>query len=772
MVIKNIRRLVVVCLGLISLQGVAPASARETLVLAKQSKALYKIVHVGLTSQVEKLALNDLVFYLNKISGAEFAVAAEKQGSSIFVGKSTEFFFEKGFSHLQARDSFSINTKLNADGSRDIFLVGFDSTATAFAVYTFLEDLGCRWFMPGKIGEVIPKTDVLEWPVHQRTEQPDFDFRQIWWAYGGPAETAQLFNEWKLRNKVVYPTVNHGHNLTNSLPPETHFKTHPEYYALVNGVRRTTQICTSNPEVIQLVIDRINDYFDKNPSVLAYSLCPDDNMDFCECEQCQALDVGGMDIYNSEKPVITDRYIQFLNAVARGIQEKHPEKNVSTYAYQNYSTPPIREKIDSNVVIVFTTSVYCAAHGIGDLHCDSRQQMKQDLAGWTKAASEVYIYEYDPVPFNAELPWPVFGARCREMPEYLAMGIRGFSFECHNSWATLAPNFYVSAKMMWDANQDAETILNDFYQKYFGKAGDSMAQFYNSLEKILSLYQKNVEWGQHDFLTIFTPQKLSTCRKAIEAAKKIKSSEIYKERIWAVDLGFEYLENYIELRNSVSQKLSYEKYKQKRGRCEEIIDKLYEKNKDYVLRDVAYEYLRKGLGEIASNQYKDDLGLVANWKVIGPFDNTGNQGHERIFPPENELVFDKNYPGLNGDSVSWQSLENPPWLGKIDFVHFYKESGYACAYAAAFVHSPKKQKVQIRLGSNDSVKMWLNKKLMWDNKIGRGVALDDDIVEVTLPKGESAILLKICNQGSNWGFCFRITDENGDKISGLNFSLE
>jgi hypothetical protein len=210
-----------------------------------------------------------------------------------------------------------------------------------------------------------------------------------------------------------------------------------------------------------------------------------------------------MDTFFIGKPIITDRYIHFLNAVARGIQKKHPGKKVSTYAYVIYSKPPVREKIDPHVVVVFTSSVYCGAHGIGDLGCSSRQEMKRDLAGWTEAASDVYIYDYDPTPYNAELPWPLFGARFREMSDYLAMGIKGFSFESHNSWATLAPNFYVAAKVMWNANLNIDLLMDDYMQHFFAECDGPMSEYYRILEEALSSSSDYVEWGQLMYPRIF-----------------------------------------------------------------------------------------------------------------------------------------------------------------------------------------------------------------------------------------------------------------------------
>ncbi len=161
--------------------------------------------------------------------------------------------------------------------------------------------------------------------------------------------------------------------------------------------------------------------------------------------------------------------------------------------------------------------------------------------------------------------------------------------------------------------------------------------------------------------------------------------------------------------------------------------------------------------------------------IIGPFENTGSRSHESIYPPEKKIDFSATFDiGKNGEVIKWRELHNPQYLGKIDFIPIFKNVGYASAYAAVKVVSPNERKVQFRLGSNDLVKVWLNGKEIWNwnDPSGRLVTLDDDTVDVTLPKGESQILLKVSNLGGNWGFCFRITDKEGNKIPDLQYKLK
>jgi hypothetical protein len=193
----------------------------NSLLLAEKGRSNYDIIQGDQASATELMASSDLAAYLLRISGAKFEIKNQKdQKPAIFVSSKNQSLIKDMFSHLQSPGSFSIRTRRDSTGRINIYLVGYDSTSTAFAVYTFLEDLGCRWFMPGEIGEVVPSAMPLAWQVRERSERPDFSYREIWWSYGGPRETADLFEKWKLCNKVAFPQVQHRHNLTRTVPPE------------------------------------------------------------------------------------------------------------------------------------------------------------------------------------------------------------------------------------------------------------------------------------------------------------------------------------------------------------------------------------------------------------------------------------------------------------------------------------------------------------------------------------------------------------------------
>ena len=54
--------------------------------------------------------------------------------------------------------------------------------------------------------------------------------------------------------------------------------------------------------------------------------------------------------------------------------------------------------------------------------------------------------------------------------------------------------------------------------------------------------------------------------------------------------------------------------------------------------------------------------------------------------------------------------------------------------------------------------------------MGRWIAVDTDVVPVTLKAGENTILVKICNEELRWGFYMRVTDEDGKPYNDLKIN--
>ncbi len=81
------------------------------------------------------------------------------------------------------------------------------------------------------------------------------------------------------------------------------------------------------------------------------------------------------------------------------------------------------------------------------------------------------------------------------------------------------------------------------------------------------------------------------------------------------------------------------------------------------------------------------------------------------------------------------------------------------AYAWTEFNVPERKSAFLGIGSDDSVKAWLNGKLVHEHWASRGVRIDDDLVPVELQPGTNRLLLKIQNGYGKWGFACRVLSE-------------
>jgi hypothetical protein len=160
--------------------------------------------------------------------------------------------------------------------------------------------------------------------------------------------------------------------------------------------------------------------------------------------------------------------------------------------------------------------------------------------------------------------------------------------------------------------------------------------------------------------------------------------------------------------------------------------------------------------------------IEETWKICGPFRDFKRSGFDHIFPPENEIKLSATYKN-NNNAISWVNGQDKHRDGHVNLLDIFAQSSFATAYALVYIHSPNERKVQIRLGSDEACKFWLNDEFIWQHYIKRAAVVDRDILAVVLHPGYNKVLLKITNTDLDWGFYFRVTDEKGDGFSDLKF---
>ena len=120
-------------------------------------------------------------------------------------------------------------------------------------------------------------------------------------------------------------------------------------------------------------------------------------------------------------------------------------------------------------------------------------------------------------------------------------------------------------------------------------------------------------------------------------------------------------------------------------------------------------------------------------------------------------------PGMLEDrALSWRAVEPSGWyLDFNDALGADDTSANLVAYAGTYIHSSKGRPVRLQVNSDDSVKLWLNGKLLHDHFVRRGLKEGTDELEANLAEGSNFLLAKVHQAVGGWALAIRILTASG-----------
>ncbi|MCX5662290.1 MAG: DUF4838 domain-containing protein [Planctomycetota bacterium] len=446
---------------------------------------------------------------IEQMSGAVLPVRDDSrdwEGGQILVGPSklNTLAFEQGEEKPQGYRLVV--------GKNRIAIAGNDAdpmTGTNYAVYDLLEKLGCGWFGPDPLYQVVPRRATLVVADEDRTERPAMAMREVW---NVPADIRPA---WRLGGTKVHS----GHAYADILPPAKHWATHPEYYSLVDGKRtQGGQVCFTNPEVQRLTLESCREFFKAHPDAMAVSLSPNDRGGFCECDACTKT--GG-------NP--GERTLAFCNVVAKGLAESNPGKCVTFLAYwYTFAAPVNGTKAEPNVIVQIVKQG-CHAHAFDDAHCAINVGQSRNLEAWGRIGAKLSIYEwYIPGCSRAEwkkLPWVASDVAYRDVRYWRAHGVQWITYESQTAYESGTgyprrwPLYYLAARAMWNPDEDPNAVMRDASDKLYGPAGRTMAEYFRVVADTMEQTQSHGSiWNMPPAENIFRAEVTAKLRKLLSRA--------------------------------------------------------------------------------------------------------------------------------------------------------------------------------------------------------------------------------------------------------------
>jgi len=441
--------------------------------IARNGRALVDVIIPETPAVPIKEAAGELVRCLNAMTGADFRIVrSSKALRGIVIGRATDFP-ETGltkilpFTRVEDRQHYILRTT-----NKNILCIGASEYGASHAIYDLLSRLGCRWYLPGKNWEIIPRKETIRIRVNVE-ERPDYFMFVLQAAdpWGG--------GDWNRRNRNhASPWIWNSHNIQNiaiELRNRGILKEHPEYNAYNPdagpGKERETSywLCLSNPDLRKVVAEYVLEYFRKNPALDSFSLEPMDGDGWCRCEQCQ-------------KQTPTDLLITLANDVAKTIEKEFPDKYIGILSYNKHSLPPTI-RVHRMVYVLPTTAFNYSGNTI-----------EQQLVRWREKMDNPYIgiYDYWNLPiWHCGLPGAK-GGRISYMkevfPKYYKLGLRVFQTEAISGWAQNGLAYYIANKLAWNIDTDVEEVISDFVKNCFLAAPSQMRQFYKLINEEPKIY--------------------------------------------------------------------------------------------------------------------------------------------------------------------------------------------------------------------------------------------------------------------------------------------
>ena len=483
--------------------------------IVQNGRSDYQIVTPEDKSQAVEYAAQELQRLIQQITGVRLPVVSEKRASrrpAFLLGpcrRSVKAGLNEQVQHLR-EDGVLLKTV-----GKDIALLGVNERGNLYSVYVLVEKfLGVRFLAWDCT--VVPKQAVLKLPELDYSYSPPFMYRETLYFNSFPTDIAarQRLNGPNTKcnastgGKIdFFPYVHSSYLL---VPEERYFKNHPEYYGLQGGKRvagRThTQLCLSNPEVLEIAKATVFKWIEEHPDVSIIDVSQNDGNGACECAQCMAI--------VKEEASQHGPILRFVNAIADEVAKKHPDKWIETLAYAYSVAPPALTKPRTNVIIRLCHAG-CFFHGFEQ--CGLGSQHATWLDQWQKLTQRIFIWHYG-TAFNHYLaPNPNLNGLAKDIKYYAAHGVNGLMVQCNyqGPGGELAElRQYLCAQLMWDPTQNPMEIREDFCRHYYEGAAPMVLEFLQQMDRLGA--------GPAHAFAVWDPQSIVSPECAREALQTLE----------------------------------------------------------------------------------------------------------------------------------------------------------------------------------------------------------------------------------------------------------
>ncbi len=508
-------------------------------------------------------SVNDLLKYVEKMSGTQLSLyedgmeEADSDLTPIYVGELARDVFgspEKSYIYDQG-------WRLVA-GEDGIGLIGESDTAASYALYEVLHQLGCRWYMPGELGEHIPELKTLSLPKQDTSAVPNVAWSSLW----------RMCRDFMRRNRLGGGRrITYGHGLEGWITDQQR-EENPEWRAVINGKPHPRKLKWTREDVAEAMAENIIDSLQERYR-RGINLSPMDSIGWDESEDPEY----DADDWDSAMETVskTDRLLVLTNRVAERVNEEFPEVHFGVLAYVDYTRPPVREPVHPNVVPVLAPITYNRAHPMTWDDYPNPQQLLEIVRGWHEVTDRIAYHFYG---YNLSETWapnPFLTKWSEDLPILFEAEYPHWQVETMSNFETTLLGLYLGIRLSWDRELTPEEITEELMDNFYGAAAEEMYRYWRHIDAawVETDDYSGAAWG---YRRRFTPEVMREARRLMDEAMEACETEAESWRVEIANESLRQFERFMQmLEDQAEGRFSdlESDYKQWRERMKDNIDR-------------------------------------------------------------------------------------------------------------------------------------------------------------------------------------------------------
>lgn len=543
----------------------APAGAQDALTIADGGKTQAVVVVNADAGPWEKRAAEDLVKYIERMSGAKPALANpvvdDNSKAPLLIVGAAALKADPTLAQALAKAAKKEPVlrgdaiALRRTGNR-VLIAGTNDDSHYYAVVELLRRWGCRWYLPTDIGECIPEKPLLAVEKLDYAYAPPFEVRNYWVSWNGSNEGQDEFTRRNFMNTGV--GVPNGHAIGEYVKE------------LVPKGKTLFDIPIAEDATADHIVKKVSGKFAKGEY---FSLGMEDGVYRSESKLDRELQAGLKDKYFLSDS-LTDPFLTLYNKVSDRLLKEHPnsKSRIGFLAYGNLTIPPQRKIVAAKPLVAYLAAIDVdPIHGMDDLRAPARREYRDMLYRWAEVMEgRVVIYDYDQSMLVwRDVPNPSVFTISDDIKHYRKAGILGISTESRGAFATTLINLHVRGQLMWNPDQeDEEALVKEFVRNFYGPAATPMKSYWKAL---LGAWDGTLVTEHEHFVipAIYTPEVMARLKESLEAAEKtldaLKAAgkvtprdQLYFDRVKFARLSYNLLDAYTDSVRNASSEAKYD----------------------------------------------------------------------------------------------------------------------------------------------------------------------------------------------------------------------